>query len=64
MVIDRTGKLAVARLVEKANREIAWEFPELLLEAVPYKIHAILTDKDMEFAERPRDRHGVTFRKG
>ena len=64
MVIDRTGKFAVARLVEKANREIAWEFPELLLEAVPYKIHAILTDKGMEFAERPRDRHGVTFRKG
>ena len=42
--IDRTRKFAVAQLVEKANRKTAREFLELLLEAVPYKTHTILTD--------------------
>ena len=42
--IDRTSKFAVAQLVEKANRKTAREFLELLLEAVPYKTHTILTD--------------------
>ena len=42
--IDRTSKFAVAQLVEKANRKTAREFLELLLEAVPYKNHTILTD--------------------
>ncbi|KPN62425.1 Integrase core domain-containing protein [Aliiroseovarius crassostreae] len=44
VAIDRTSKFAVAQLVEKANRKTAWEFLEHLLEAVPYKIHTILTD--------------------
>ncbi len=41
---DRTSKFAVAQLVDKANRKTAWEFLEAVLEAVPYKIHTILTD--------------------
>jgi hypothetical protein len=40
---DRTSKFAVAQLVDKANRKTAWEFPEAVLEAVPYKIQTILT---------------------
>jgi len=44
MAIDRTSKLAVAQLVETANRKTAWEFLELLPDAVPYRIHTILTD--------------------
>ena len=44
VAIDRTSKFAVAQLVEKADRKTAWEFLELLLEAVPYRIHTILTD--------------------
>ena len=40
--IDRTGKFAVAQLVDKANRKTAWAFLEAVLEAVPYKIHTIL----------------------
>ena len=34
----------VTQLVEKANRITAWEFLEIVREAVPYKIHTILTD--------------------
>lgn len=63
VAIDRTSKLAVAQLVEKANRKTAWEFLEHLLEAVPYHIHTILTDNGIQFAEQPRNRNSVTFRK-
>ena len=44
VAIDRTSKFAVAQLVDKADRQTAWEFLEYLLEAVPYKIHTILTE--------------------
>ena len=71
MAIDRTSKFAVAQLVEKADRKTAWEFLELLLEAVPYQIHTILTDnhcpagdlqsksaeRGIQFAEQPRNRN-------
>ena len=44
--IDRTSKFAVTQLVDKADRRTAWEFLELLLDAVPYRIHTILTDSN------------------
>ena len=56
VAIDRTSKFAVARLVEKADRRTAWEFLETLLEAVPYKLHTILTDNGIQFADQPRNR--------
>ncbi len=39
------------------------EFLEHLLEAVPYKIRTILTDNGIQFAEQPRNRDSITFRK-
>ena len=56
VAIDRTSKFAVTQLVEKADRKTAWEFLEHLLEAVPYRIHTILTD-NIQFAEQPRNRN-------
>ena len=53
---DRTSKFAVAQLVDKADRRTAWEFLETVLEAVPYRIHTILTDNGIQFAEQPRNR--------
>ena len=49
-------------LVEKANRKTAWAFLEYLLDAVPYKIHTILTDNGIQFAEQPTQprRHHVS----
>ena len=44
VAIDRTSKFAVAQRVDKVNRKSAWELLEAVLEAVPYKIHTILTD--------------------
>ena len=57
VAIDRTSKFAVAQLVEKADRKTAWEFLELLLDAVPYRIQTILTDNGIQFAEQPRNRN-------
>ncbi len=54
---DRTSKFAVVQLVEKANRKTAWEFLEHLLDVVPYRIHTILTDNGIQFAEQPRNRN-------
>jgi IS30 family transposase len=63
VAIDRTSKFAVARLIDKANRKTAWEFLEEVLEAVPYRIHTILTDNGIQFAEQPRNRNSITYRK-
>ncbi|GHH01212.1 hypothetical protein GCM10010961_38340 [Pseudodonghicola xiamenensis] len=70
VAIDRTSKFAVTQLVEKADRRTAWEFLEHLLEAVPYRIHTILTERAIEgaigsspmasgiqFADQPRNRN-------
>ena len=57
VAIDRTSKFAVVQLVEKANRRTAWEFLEHLMEVVPYRIHTILTDNGIQFAEQPRNRN-------
>lgn len=60
--IDRTSKFAVTQLVDKADCRTAWEFLEHLLKAVPYRIHTILTDNCIQFAERPRNRNTVWSR--
>lgn len=57
VAIDRTSKFAVAQLVDKENRKTAWEFLEAVLEAVPCKIHTILTDNGIQFCEQPRNRN-------
>ncbi len=60
--IDRTAKFAVAQLVEVADRQTAWEFLQHLLEAVPYKVHTVLTDNGIQFAEQPRNRNTIYSR--
>src|SRR6056297_606663 len=62
VAIDRTSKFAVAQLVEKADRKTAWEFLELPLDAVPCRIHTILTDNGIQFAEQPRNRNTIISR--
>ena len=42
VAIDRTSKFGVARLYSEATRPTACQFLELLLEAVPYRIHTLL----------------------
>jgi hypothetical protein len=44
VAIDRTSKFAFAQLHEKATRRVAGNFLQALVEAVPYKVHTVLTD--------------------
>src|SRR5215211_5991354 len=44
VAIDRTSKFAHWRLHEKATRRVAADFLHALVEAVPYRVHTVLTD--------------------
>ena len=55
VAIDRTSKLAFARLVESAGKMEAARFLRELIEAVPYRIHTVLTDNGVQFTPRKQD---------
>ena len=55
VAIDRTSKFAFARLVESAGKMEAAQFLRDLLEAVPYRVHTVLTDNGIQFTTRARD---------
>ncbi len=63
VAIDRTSKFAFVQLVNKTGRTSASAFLEALIEAVPYKIHTVLTDNGIQFTYPPRyaDRPTATF---
>lgn len=60
VAIDRTSKFAFAQLVERANTKTASAFLHALVEAVPYRIHTVLTDNGIQFADLPKNRKGPT----
>jgi transposase-like protein len=75
VAIDCSAKFAVTQLADTADRRTAWEFLQYVLEAVPYKIHTILTDRaigtplvretmarGIQFAEQSRNRNTIYFR--
>jgi len=62
VAIDRTSKFAFAQLTEKANRVTASAFLTALIDAVPYKIHTVLTDNGIQFTFPPRYADGPTAR--
>jgi transposase-like protein len=49
VAIDRTSKFAFVELHERASRRIAADFLKRLIEAVPYRIHIVLTDNGTQF---------------
>ncbi len=57
---DRTSKFVAAKLFTRANKENAKAFLEYLLSYVPYKIHTILTDNGIQFADLPKNRNYAT----
>src|SRR5271155_5890626 len=62
VAIDRTAKFAFVELHEKADRPTAVHFLEALIAAVPYRLHTVLTDNGIQFADLPRNRDGWTAR--
>lgn len=57
VAIDRTSKVAYAELHPSATKLIAAQFLRNLIEAVPYKLHTVLTDNGIQFTNRKKDRH-------
>ena len=53
VAIDRTSKFAYAGLHAEANRMIAAQMLGRLIEAVPYRIHTVLTDNGLQFTHKP-----------
>ncbi len=60
---DRTSKFAFVQLVKKTGRTSASAFLKALIQAVPYKIHMVLTDNAIQFTFPPRyaDRPTATY---
>jgi hypothetical protein len=60
VAIDRTSKFAFVQVVRKTGRTSASAFLMALIEAVPYRIHAVLTDNGIQFTFPPRYANGPT----
>jgi transposase InsO family protein len=57
VAIDRTSKFAFVRLEKRAGRMEAAQFLRDLLQALPYRIHTVLTDNGIQFTTRALDAH-------
>jgi transposase InsO family protein len=55
LAIDRTSKFAFAELHQRVTRRIAADFLRRLIEAVPYRIHTVLTDNGIHFTDTVGD---------
>ncbi|QFT33922.1 Integrase core domain protein [Labrenzia sp. THAF82] len=62
VAIDRTSKFAFVQVVCKTGRTSASAFLVALIEAVPYRIHTVLTDNGIQFTFPPRYADGPTAR--
>ena len=62
VAIDRTSKFAFVQVVMKTGRTSASAFLMALIEAVPYRIHTVLTDNGIQFTFPPRYADGPTAR--
>lgn len=62
VAIDRTSKFVFVQVVLKTNRTSASAFLEALIQAVPYKIHTVLTDNGIQFTFPARYADGPTAR--
>jgi transposase-like protein len=51
VAIDRTSKFAVVELHEKVTHPTAADFLRRLIEAVPYRVHTVLTDNGTDFTD-------------
>ena len=60
VAIDRTSKLAFAELHQKATTHVAADFLGALTKAVPYKVHTVLSDNGIQFADLPKNRSKPT----
>jgi transposase InsO family protein len=60
VAIDHTSRFAFAQLHKKATRNTTTAFLKALIAAVPYNIHTVLTDNDIQFCDLPQNRSDPT----
>lgn len=60
VAIDRTSKFAYAELHKSQTKMIAAEFLRNLIQAVPYKIHKVLTDNGIQFTNHVHHKNAFT----
>jgi hypothetical protein len=58
LAIDRVSKFTFVAFFDKAGKMNAAAFLRDAIEAFPYKIHTILTDNGIAFADLPKNRTG------
>jgi transposase-like protein len=58
LAIDRVSKFTFVAFYDKAGKMNAAAFLRAAIEAFPYKIHTILTDNGIAFADLPKNRTG------
>jgi transposase InsO family protein len=51
VAVDRTSKLAVARIYRRATSLVAAAFLKVLARSVPYRVHTVLTDNGIQFGD-------------
>ena len=57
VAIDRTSKFTYVEVHDSATRPVAVKFLYQLMKAVPYRIHTILTDNGIQFANQKRQKY-------
>jgi len=60
LAIDRISKFTYVEFHEKAGKMNGAAFLRNVVQAFPYKIHTVLTDNGMAFADLPKNRTGPT----
>jgi transposase InsO family protein len=60
LAIDRVSKFTYVELHDRAKMLNATAFLRNAIQAFPYRIHTVLTDNGMAFADLPKNRAGVT----
>ena len=58
LAIDRVSKFTFVEFYDKASKMNAASFLQHAIEAFPYKIHTVLTDNGIAFADLPKNRNG------
>lgn len=60
LAIDRVSKFTYVEFHDKAGKMAGSAFLRTVVEVFPYKIHTVLTDNGMAFADLPKYRDGPT----
>lgn len=62
LAIDRVSKFTYVEFHDQANTTTGPEFLRSVVAAFPYKLHTVLTDNGVPFADMPKNRNGPTAR--